>query len=210
MIVTACFDSALEQAFKEAGEPVDLVGFVGDDDVSSPGHFQHLTPDGVCHDIKEPNTYPGLDLSKRPVILKLYRGYNSKSFLITEDHYIDYLSHMGMTQLVPTSLLQILDDSMLLFLGYNLAVWNQRVILRRLWQKKLLSEKSWLAIQATPDALDSRMWKRYSVKVLQRPDFQLEDYIAAIQNRLQAMPDLSSVIASSSGESSKRNKVFFS
>ncbi len=211
LIVTACFDGALEQAFKEAGEPVDLVGFVGNDDDSLPGHFQHLTPEGVCHDIKDPNSYPGLDLGKRPVILKLYRGYNSKSFLITEDHYIDYLSHMGMTQLIPTSLLQILDESMLLFLGYNLSVWNQRVILRRLWKQKLdTSEKSWLAIQGSPDALDLRMWKRYSVKVLQRPDFQLEDYIAAIQERLQSVPALAPVIASASGASSERNKVFFS
>lgn len=211
LLVTACFDGALEQAFKEAGEPVDLVGFVGDDDESSPGHFQHLSPDGVCYDIDEPNTYARLDLAKRPVILKLYRGYNSKSFLITEDHYIDYLSHMGMTQLVPSSLLQILADSMLLFLGYNLSVWNQRVILRRLWQKKLdLSDKSWLAIQGAPDALDSRMWKRYSVKVLQRPDFRLEDYIAAIQERLQAMPALAPAMASSSAGPSVRSKVFFS
>lgn len=60
LIVTACFDSALEQAFQEAGEPFDLVGFVGGDqegDESHPGCFQHLSPDGELHPILQPNTY---------------------------------------------------------------------------------------------------------------------------------------------------------
>lgn len=54
------------------------------------------------------------------------------------------------------------------------------------------------------------MWKRYSVKVLQRPDFHLEDYIAAIVARLQSLPDQAPVISSSKAASSSRNQVFFS
>lgn len=208
LTVTACFDSTLEQAFKDANEPFDLVGFIGD---PQRGGFQHVTPEGDEHVITEPNTYTGLDLRKRPVILKLYRGYSSESFLITEDNYIDYLSHKDMTDLIPSSLLKILDENKLLFLGYNLSVWNQRVILRRLWQEKLnVRGKSWWAIQGQPDALDLRMWKRYEVKVLQRPDWNLEDYIAAINKGLQAIPTLAPVTQATAITAPKRNKIFFS
>jgi hypothetical protein len=71
LFVTACFDSALERAFEEAGEPIDLVSFVGD---AQRGRFHHLAPDGSRREITEPNTYPHLDLDKRPVVLKLYGG----------------------------------------------------------------------------------------------------------------------------------------
>lgn len=208
LIVSACFDSALEKAFLEAGEPIDLVGFVGD---AEGGVFQHFTPEGTCKKITNPNGYLGLDLSKRPVLLKLYRNYDSDSYSITEDHYIDYLSQGGIAQHMPSSLLQILDESMLLFLGYNLSVWNQRVILRRLWQKKLdLADKSWLAIQGRQDALDLRMWNRYSVKVLQRQGFKLEDCIAAIEARLKDAPAKSAMIASGSSNRASRTQVFIS
>jgi hypothetical protein len=196
LMVTACFDSALEQAFEDAGEPIDLVSFVND---TEGGHFHHLAPDKTCKVIKDPNAYPGLDLRKRPAVLKLYGGYESHDFLITEDNYIDYLSHRDMASLVPTTLLEVLraDDTNLWFLGYSLSLWNQRVILRRLWQEKLgLSGKPWWAIQAHPEQLDLKIWKRYSVQAPLWPDLRLEDYIAELNERLLAVPKLASVSAS--------------
>jgi hypothetical protein len=210
LIVTACFDSALERAFEEAGEDVDLVSFIGD---AQRGHFQHRTPNGNRFDITEPNKYSGLDLGERPVILKLYGGYESQSFLITEDDYIDYLSHRDMAELIPSSLLRILraEDTNLWFLGYALSLWNQRVILRRLWQEKLdLSGKPWWAIQAQPDSLDLRIWERYAVKTPHRPDLRLEDYIADLSARLQAAPMLAPLAPADAADATVRETVFFS
>jgi hypothetical protein len=212
LIVTACFDSALEDAFAAADEEIDLVSFIGN---GYCGYFQHRSPDGTRTDISEPNKYAGLDLGKRPVILKLYGGYESQSFLITEDHYIDYLSHRDMAELIPSSLLRILraDDTTIWFLGYGLSLWNQRVILRRLWQEKLdLSGKPWWAIQAHPDPLDLRIWQRYSVQTLQRPPTGLEDYIADVVHRLQAAPILAPATAAEPGgpTTTSREGIFFS
>lgn len=211
LIVTTCFDNALERAFAEANEPIDLVSFIGD---SQGGHFQHQTPSDKRIDIVDPNTYSELDMKKRPVILKLYGGYASGSFQITEDHYIDYLSHRGIAELIPSSLLRVLraNDTNIWFLGYSLSLWNQRVILRRLWQEKIKeSGKPWWAIQGDPDPLDTRIWKRYLVKVLQHPDFRLQDYIAEIDTRLRAsLPQGAAAIAATPIASSARDGIFIS
>jgi len=212
LIVTSCFDSTLEQAFAEAGEEIDLVSFKSE---SKSECFRHQSPDGKVTEITEPNKYANLDLSKRPVVLKLYGGLESKSFQITEDHYIDYLSHRDMAELIPSSLLRILraDNTTMWFLGYGLSLWNQRVILRRLWQEKLeTTEKPWWAIQAHPDPMDLRIWDRYSVQTLQRPPMCLEDYISSVEERLQASPILTPAKSSDSTSqvSLIRDKVFFS
>lgn len=210
LIVTACFDSTLERAFEEAGEEIDLVSFIGDAQL---GHFVHRSPNGTRREITEANKESELDLKIRPVILKLYGGYESQSFLITEDDYIDYLSLRDMAQLIPTSLLHILraNDTSIWFLGYGLSLWNQRVILRRLWQEKLdLSGKPWWAIQTRPDQLDLRIWERYSVQVVRRPDLTLESYITDVDARLKAMPMQASVVSPGAVGGLAREHVFFS
>ncbi|MEB3318024.1 MAG: toll/interleukin-1 receptor domain-containing protein [Cyanobacteriota bacterium] len=212
LIVSTCFDNALERAFAAANEPVDVVSFIGD---AQGGHFQHQTPNDMRIDISDPNTYSDLDLEKRPVILRLYGGYASSSFQITEDHYIDYLSHRGIAELIPSSLLRILraDDTCLWFLGYSLGLWNQRVILRRLWQKKIKeSGKTWWAIKTHPDQLEQRIWKRYMVRMLPNRDLQLEDYIADIDQSLRATPTLAPVATATSGNAGApaRSGIFFS
>jgi hypothetical protein len=212
LIVTSCFDSTLERAFAEAGEEIDLVSFIRE---AKNERFQHQSPDGKRTDITDPNKYSNLDLNKRPVVLKLYGGYESGSFQITEDDYIDYLSHRDMAELIPSSLLRILraDNTTMWFLGYALSLWNQRVILRRLWQEKLeTSEKPWWAIQAHPDPMDLQIWDRYSVQTLQRPPLCLEDYIGNVEDRLQATPTLAPAKSneSTSQATLTRDKVFFS
>jgi hypothetical protein len=210
LIVSTCFDNALERAFAAVNEPVDVVSFIGD---PQGGHFQHQTPNGMRVDIADPNIYSELDLEKRPVILKLYGGYASGSFQITEDHYIDYLSHRGIAELIPSLLLRILraDDTCLWFLGYSLSLWNQRVILRRLWQEKIKeSGKSWWAIKTHPDQLEQRTWKRYMVRMLPNLDLQLDDYIADIDQALRATPVLAPVAAAATVGAPARSSVFFS
>lgn len=220
LIVTTCFDGALEQAFKDADQPVDIVGFVGDASDPSGGHFHHVTPDGSSHEIVSANTYGDgpqdgqLDLAKRPIILKLYRGYQNEDYVITEDHFIDYLSQITINTLVPRQLLAILQDkySQLLFIGYNLNSWNQRVILRRLWHDKINSEKDWWAIQANPDPFDAQIWIKYQVQLLKPVDsygmtYQLKDYVEAINECLQSKPAQSRIIRPP--EPKRRDLIFF-
>jgi hypothetical protein len=76
-----------------------------------------------------------------------------------------------------------LRRSHFLFLGYSLRDWNLRVILHRIWGEQKLSWKSW-AVQLNPDTLDREFWRKRDVDIL---DVRLEDYIAALSERLQAL-----------------------
>jgi SIR2-like domain len=84
--------------------------------------------------------------------------------LVTEDHYIDYLSRTDISELVPAKLAATLRRSHFLFLGYSLSDWNPRVILHRIWGDQKLTYNSW-AIQLEPKELDQKFWQKRGVEL---------------------------------------------
>src|SRR5207247_317317 len=95
LFVTTNYDDALERAFHAANEEFDLVTYVAEGDAR--GKFLHWSPDGGVTLVERPNEYRGLAVGPRCIILKLHgavdRGTSEwDSFVITEDHYIDYLA----------------------------------------------------------------------------------------------------------------------
>jgi hypothetical protein len=187
LIVTTNYDDLMERAFQDAGQPFDLVSYVAEGEQR--GKFLHWPPEGEARLIEKPNEYRGLSLDQRPVILKIHgavdRGTGERdSFVITEDHYIDYLTHTDISNLVPVTLAVKLRRSHFLFLGYSLRDWNLRVILHRIWGEQKLTWKSW-AIQLNPQPIDQEFWRKRDVDIL---DARLEDYVAALSERVQALP----------------------
>jgi DNA-binding SARP family transcriptional activator len=178
LLVTTSYDLALEAAFLEAGEEFDVVSYIA----AGPqrGKFCHLRPDGTGRVVDLPNTYATeLSLEQRTVILKLHgqvdRGPEREweSFVVTEDDYIDYLSHSDVAAAVPVGLAAKLRRSHFLFLGYTMADWNLRVVLNRLWSDQPLSYHSW-AVQPDAKPLEREFWRRRDVDVQELP---LERYI---------------------------------
>ena len=178
LLVTTSYDLALEAAFLDAGEEFDVVSYIA----AGPqrGKFCHIRPDGTGRVIDLPNTYAAeLSLDKRTVILKLHgqvdRGPDREweSFVITEDDYIDYLSHSDVAAAVPVGLAAKLRRSHFLFLGYTMADWNLRVVLNRLWSDHPLSYRSW-AVQPDAKVLEREFWRRRDVDVQELP---LEHYV---------------------------------
>ncbi|MDP9255492.1 MAG: SIR2 family protein [Actinomycetota bacterium] len=164
VILTTNYDDALERAFDAIGEPYDLITYV----VASPkeyrGCFMHWPPSTGgeprrCIPIERANEYAGLDLRKRTAIVKLHgavrrsRPFGEDNYVITEDHYVDYLTRTDISQLLPSTVNERLKNSHLLFLGYGLADWNLRAILRRIWSDQELEYGSW-AIQKPPAPAD--------------------------------------------------------
>ena len=187
VIVTTNYDDLMERAYREAGQPYDLVTYITEGDLR--GRFWHTPPDGQARVIEKPNEYRGLMLDERPAILKIHgavdRGSPERdSFVITEDHYIDYLTRTDLSNLIPIPLPGKLRKSHFLFLGYGLRDWNLRVILHRISGEQKLPFMSW-AIQLHPDDLDRRFWMRRDVEIL---DVPLDDYIAGLQQRIQQLP----------------------
>ena len=107
LIMTTNYDDALERAFRAAGEAFDLVWYVAE--AENRGKFLHLPPDGEPRLIARPNEYDELSLEERTVILKIHGAIDRlqperDSFVITEDHYIDYLTRTDMSTLMPVTL----------------------------------------------------------------------------------------------------------
>ena len=105
------------------------------------------------------------------------------SYVITEDHYIDFLARTDISNLVPVTLVAKLKRCNFLFLGYSLRDWNLRVILHRIWGEQKLSWKSW-AIQLDPDPMEEEFWRKRGVDIL---NVRLEEYIATLSERVQAL-----------------------
>jgi hypothetical protein len=176
LIVSTNYDDVLERAFHDVDEPFDLVSY--DAEGETRGKFIHYPYDDKPRPIKEPNQYWDLSTTERTVILKIHgavdRADKSRdSFVITEDHYIDYLSRTDVSKLFPVTLVDQLRQSHCLFLGYSLHDWNLRIILNRLWGDAKLRSTSW-AVQLNPDPLDRELWSNRSVRIL---DTSLEAYI---------------------------------
>ena len=187
LVMTTNYDDLLERAFASAGEPYDLLWYVADGD--NRGKFRHRRPDGTTVVIDTPNEYSALSLQDRSVVLKIHGAVNranpeDDSYVIAEDHYIDYLTRTDIAGLIPVTLAAKIRKSHFLFMGYSLADWNMRVILQRIWGAQQLTYRSW-AIQRDPHELDVEFWRKRGVEILEA---DLDEYVAALRTRLDALP----------------------
>jgi SIR2-like domain/TIR domain len=190
LIVSTNFDTALEQAFDDEMEPYDLAVYMASG--PDPGKFVHFPDGGTPTPIAVPNDYSGfpigleLDL-ERTVIVKIHGAVDGnvdnyrwkENYIITEDHYIGYLSGRPISTFVPVQVLDKLKDSHCLFLGYTVRDWNLRVFLKRIWEGRL-DAKSW-AVEPDPDVLEKDLWDHANVRLYAA---DLAGYVDLLQERL--------------------------
>src|SRR5919202_563576 len=189
LLVTTSYDNALERAFHEAGEELDVVAYLASG--RNRGLFCHIGPGGQGSLVDQPNTYATeLSLERRTVVLKLHGQVERtptrewESFVVTEDDYIGYLARTDIAGAVPVALAATLRRSHFLFLGYTMADWNLRVILHRLWGDEPLRYHSW-AVQPEPKPLECEFWRRRDVDVV---ELSFEQYTETVARYLAAQP----------------------
>jgi hypothetical protein len=175
LVITTNYDDSLERAYAAAGEQVDTVLYAAEP--NEPASFVHMRPDGDRIPIAKHTDYHDFDLEERSVILKIHGAVNrtdetADSYVITEDHYIDYLARESISKL-PAYLMARMRTSHFLFLGYGMRDWNLRVILRHIWSEQTRHFASW-AIQVHPGEIDQRFWDRHGVEIV---DARLEDWV---------------------------------
>jgi hypothetical protein len=188
LVVTTNYDDLVENAFAQAGEALEVVSYIADSQQER-GRFVHHLPGGERRLIARPNEYREVSVARSSVLLKIHGALDralatNDSFVITEDHYIDFLTRTDLSNLVPVMLAAQLRASHFLFLGYSLRDWNLRVILQRIWEEQRLGYNSW-AVQQRSDALDRRFWSRRNVEIL---EMGLADFVAALDRRLVSLP----------------------
>ena len=190
VVVTTNYDDLLERAYRAAGEEFDVLTYLATD-----GRFVHIPPEGEPQVIERgaANSYLLPQDARRnlirPAIIKLHGAVDRversrDSFVISEDHYIDFLSRFNAQDLVPAPILAKLAESNFLFLGYSLRDWNVRAMLHRIWESQRHGFKSW-AIQHDPGELDQLSWQEKGVRILAQP---LSEYVSALNEWIDKMP----------------------
>ena len=187
LVVTTGYGRALESAFEEAGEDVDVVSYVATG--SDRGKFRHRGPDGTETVIAVPNTYGELSLSERPVLLKIHGeadpARERESFVVSEDDYIAYLAQTELANVLPVTLAAKLRRSHLLFVAYPVVEWSLRVFLHRVFADQPISYRSW-AVLPGAQPIQRDLWRQRGVDLY---DVPLEDFVADLERRLgEAVP----------------------
>lgn len=187
LLVTTDYDGALERAFAEAGEEVDVVSYLAAG--PSRGKFCHVSPDGSGRVIEVPSDYAvELSLERRTVILLVRGGMDRtpagdwESFVVTEDDHLDYLRRADVAGGVPVGLAATLRRSHFLFLGYAVGDWCLRLVLGRICTETPLAYRSW-AVSPEQGPTDAELWRRAGVELVRAP---LESYVEALERTIAA------------------------
>src|SRR5262245_2958896 len=186
IIVSTNYDRAVERAFADANEELDVVTYmsIGRDR----GRFVDRSADGRLNVITAPNAYADVPVESRTVLLKIHGevdlepARDAESFVISEDDYIAYLAETGISGVLPVRLAARLRRSHFLFLGYGLVDWSFRVFLHRLWPDEQPAYRSW-AVHPDPDALEREFWRRRAIELV---DLSLEQEVDRLRVRAQA------------------------
>jgi hypothetical protein len=192
LVMTTNYDNLMEQAFYDAGVAYDLIYYESKNVDKHFGKLCQRLPDGTVKLIRGGNGHQDISLGQRPVIIKIHGAVHGAaheladqdSYVITEDDYIDYLTHTEISRLFPSNVASKISDSHFLFLGYSLRDWNLRAILRQIEMSQKLPAKSW-AIQRTPKKIDIAMWANHRVEII---DMDLKPYVDRLGQKLRAMP----------------------
>lgn len=188
LIVTTNYDNLLESAFLASGQPFDVLFYVAGDADAGGGIFKHRRYGEVeAKPIRRANKYSELlpldsagTAFKHPVILKLYGSLDDRSFVITEDHHIDYLLNSELEKKIPPKILKILKDSSILFLGYSLNDYDLQLILHQSWVKNLFDTKSsWFIHKSRPGSLEAKLWEKRGVTLI---DSTIEEGLTQLES----------------------------
>jgi SIR2-like domain len=198
LVITTNYDDLLERAYRAANVEFDLISYVTDSDETEQASclFEHVMPDGTRHPITEPNSYHGLNAEKvtfnfqRPVILKIHGtidralgGEDHDSYVISEDHYIDYFSgRSSLGSFLPAEISAHINTKSrrFLFLGYSLGDWNLQVLLRLIWKNNKRTKDS-LSVQWRPDPFEILSWRSRGVMIFHD---DVQKFIGRVQEEM--------------------------
>lgn len=198
VLVVTNYDTLLEQAFRAADKPYDLVVYPADrkDYANAILWWPYGTAEPQFKLANELDQF--IDLTTTSVIYKMHGTLGPETgkwdnFVITEEDYVEFLSRMTANTAIPALFFQYFRERSFLFLGYSLRDWNLRVVLKNLSKHlvaraRLQAEEeaevlpSW-GIQRGPSELERKLWERRNVEIY---DVALDDFVAQIKLKQEA------------------------
>lgn len=192
LIVTTNYDDALEKAFRLQEEEFDLIYYETEGEPG--GRFSYRQWGGDVEPIKKASKFEHTLLDRRTVILKIHGAVGKsnrerRSYAVTEDDYIDYLSGKPINKVLPAQVINQLRESQFLFLGYKMLDWNLRIFCHRALEDDRLPPNSWV-IQPERDPLDEEFWKGRDIEIVK---VNQKEFVDKLQSRLQALKPVGSV-----------------
>ena len=191
LIVTTNYDDALERALTTAREPCDVVWYAADGPNRGRFWLWEDWPRGRPPDapIDDPTTCTELSVARRTVVLKIHGAIDRRdperdSFVITEDHYIDYLTRTDLKR-IPVMLAKTLRTTSFLFLGYSLSDWNMRAFMHRIWEQRNVGRRSW-SIQFDASDLERTFWASRDIEI---HNVSLIEYVANLESAVSELPN---------------------
>ncbi len=183
--MTTNYDDLMEPAFQARDEAFDLLVYAAEGPHA--GQFCRRVPGGGLEPISDPKTNVDINPDQRSVIVKLHgfvdretsSGLNDDSYVITEDHYIEYLARMDLDNLIPVKVLERLRKCHFLFLGHGLGDWNLRALLHKLWNDR---RWAWWAIQLNPVIPERSSWPLRGVDIYDMP---IDEYLQGLRARFE-------------------------
>lgn len=179
LFVTTNYDSLVERAL-EPREPWVVV------DRGTAGNVWCRRHGGPWEEIETKELGRLIKDRTTPIVLKLHGSMDTEdrdndSFLITEEHYVDFLGRPEGGQL-PPMLAATMRERSFLFLGYGLRDWNIRVLLRKLSQARQRTARirSW-AIVRNPGRAEQELWRSQNVEMC---DLDLDDFVRGLEGVL--------------------------
>jgi hypothetical protein len=179
LFVTTNYDDLIESAIAPRSPWVVV-------DRGTPGVVLCRKPGGGWEEVEAKSLREVITDRERPIVLKLHgtldrEDRENDSFLITEEHYVDFLGRAEGAQ-IPHMLAASMRDKSFLFLGYGLRDWNVRVLMRKLAQTRGRNERirSW-AIVRNPSPSERQLWRMQNVQL---HDVDLEAFVAGLEAHL--------------------------
>lgn len=187
LIVTTNYDDALEKAFVKKNQEFDLIYYEADG--GHGGRFCYKPWGGRAEPIKKANSFELPDFEKRTMILKIHgevdrSNSEGRSYAITEDDYIYYLSGKSINQYLPAQVIKRVKESQHLFLGYRLHDWNLRVFYQRIFGDAKPPDSWVVQSESENDPFDEEFWKSRDMKIVK---YSQEDFVKEIRRRLQEL-----------------------
>lgn len=190
LIITTNYDDALERAFADRNEPLDVLTYVANDDEGDLGLFRHTGTDVKPRVLRVANKYQGVNLTERAAVVKLHGAVRRSSstdlstedsYVVTEDDYIECLTRTEVVKNLPPAVARRMHRCHYLFLGYSLRDWNLRVMLHRIWKDRAKQNNSW-AVVSDPDPLEVEAWRSRSVEIY---DMELGAFATRLGHELE-------------------------
>ena len=186
LLLTTNYDDFLERALDAAGEPYHL--FLYRPAKRGRGVFIYRSPDGRACEVDRPTHFrrfhPG-----STIVVKLHGGRQPVdlpgpvNFAFTHRDFVDLAGRIP--GIVPSTLLERLDRSTLLFLGHGLGLGDDSVesLIRELNSRR--PRRRTLAVQLKPDSTLKSYWQELGVQIF---DLYIEQVILELNRLVERLP----------------------